>query len=454
MTRELFGTDGIRGKSNIYPMTAEMALKLGIAAGVHFKNSKRPRVVIGKDTRLSGYMIESALQAGFTSLGMDVFLLGPIPTPAVAMIAKSMRADLGVMISASHNPYYDNGIKLFGPDGYKLSDEIESKIEELMLSGDLNIYLTESDNIGRAKRIDDVFGRYIEFVKASFPAGLLLDGMKIVLDCANGAGYKVAPMVLEELGAEVITIGVSPNGKNINKNCGATATDFLCEEVVKHGADIGLALDGDGDRLIVSDENGRMIDGDQIIALIAKSFHDRGMLKNDGVVTTVMSNMGMEKYLNENGIKLIRSKVGDRYVMEDMKKGGYNVGGEQSGHIILSDYATTGDGLMAALQVCAAVVQDGRKASEVLNVFNPYPQILQNVRCSDKSKIPAILENKTVVNVINDGETRLNGTGRVLIRKSGTEPLVRVMVEGENQELVRQVVESISSEIIKTNEAV
>jgi phosphoglucosamine mutase len=454
MTRELFGTDGVRGKSNIYPMTAEMALKLGIAAGVHFKNSKRPRVVIGKDTRLSGYMIESALQAGFTSLGMDVFLLGPIPTPAVAMVAKSMRADLGVMISASHNPYYDNGIKLFGPDGYKLSDEIEVKIEELMLSGDLSIYLTESDNIGRAKRVDDVFGRYIEFVKSSFPTGLLLDGMKIVLDCANGAGYKVAPMVLEELGAEVITIGVSPNGKNINKNCGATATDFLCEEVVKHGADIGLALDGDGDRIIVSDENGKKINGDQIIALVGKNLHDKGLLKNNGVVATVLSNMGMEEYLNSYGIDLIRSKVGDRYVMEDMKKGGYNVGGEESGHIILSDYATTGDGLMAALQVCAIVVQSGKKASEVLNVFKPYPLYMNNVKCKEKSKLDAILLNEDVVKSIDKGNKMLDGIGRTVIRKSGTEPLIRVLAEAKDEKLMHEVIELISNEIIKVNEVI
>ncbi len=451
MARQLFGTDGIRGKANTYPMTAEMAMKLGIAAGSYFKKEGyRNKIVVSKDTRLSGYMIESAIVAGFTAVGMDVLITGPMPTPSVSMVVKSMRADLGVMISASHNPYFDNGIKLFGPDGFKLSDEAEEDIEKMML-GDVNQYLVESYDIGRAKRIDDVFGRYIMSVKSSLSDEVSLDGLKIVLDCANGAAYKVAPMVLEELGAEVVTIGVNPNGYNINKGCGATATDFMCEEVVKHQADLGLALDGDADRLIVCDENGKMIDGDQIIALIATQMKLENNLKDNTVVATIMSNMGMEKYLENNDMKLVRTKVGDRYVLEAMREHGYSVGGEQSGHIVLSDFASTGDGLLAALQVCKAVQYSPKFASELLNVFTPMPQKMINVRCKSRECLVKILEDKKVVKSIEKNEKFLKSDGRVVIRKSGTEPVVRVMAEGIDVKKVEKVVESIAKEIELVN---
>jgi len=438
MTRRFFGTDGIRGRTNKAPMTAEMAMRVGMAAGRHFlRGDHRHRVVIGKDTRLSGYMIENALVAGFTSVGMDVVQFGPIPTPAVAMLAASMRADLGVMISASHNPYFDNGIKLFGPDGYKLSDADEMKIEALIENGD--IPLAESAHIGRARRVEDGRGRYIHFVKSTFPHHLRLDGLKIALDCANGAAYNTAPTTFWELGAELVTVGVTPNGTNINEGCGSTAPLLLQETVVASGADIGIALDGDADRLIVVDEAGEIVDGDQIMALIGTSWARQGTLRGGGVVATVMSNLGLERMLNEQGIDLVRTKVGDRYVLETMRVGGYNVGGEQSGHMILSDYATTGDGTIAALQVLAAIVESGKPASEVLCQFEPVPQLLRNVRFSGG----APLEVESVKTVIADAERELDGAGRLVIRPSGTEPVIRVMAEGDDDETVRRVVERI-----------
>ncbi len=445
MTRKLFGTDGIRGTANADPMTAETALRLGMAAGRHFiRGDHRHMVVIGKDTRLSGYMIEPALTAGFIAVGMDVVLLGPLPTPAVAMLTRSLRADLGVMISASHNPYQDNGIKLFGPDGYKLSDEDEAEIEYKMFNG-LEAYRVAPDHLGRAKRLDDAVGRYIEYAKNTFPRGLRLDGLKIVVDCANGAAYKVAPTVLWELGAEVVKVGVEPDGFNINKECGSLATVQMSRKVLEHGADLGIALDGDADRVVLCDEKGSIVDGDQVMALIGASFAKAGQLRGGVVVATVMSNMGLEKYLASQGIRLERTAVGDRYVLERMKKDGYNVGGEQSGHIILSDHSTTGDGLVAALQVLAALVERGRPASEVLHLFDPFPQVLKNVRVVGAPNV--VLEDGGVKAAIADGEGRLDGSGRVLIRKSGTEPLIRVMAEGENETLVHTVVDDIVAAI-------
>lgn len=439
MTRKYFGTDGIRGTANSFPMTADIAMKVGMAAGHYFvRGNHRHRVVIGKDTRLSGYMIEPALVSGFVAMGMDVILVGPMPTPAVAMLTHSMRCDLGVMISASHNPFGDNGIKLFGPDGYKLPDEVELKLEKLIES-DLSSKFVAPDKLGRAKRLEDAMGRYTEFAKRTFPDGLRLDGLKIVVDCANGAAYKVAPEVLWELGAEVISIGVNPDGFNINKGCGSTFTDTMKEQVLAHGADIGIALDGDADRVLICDEKGHVVDGDQIMGLVTSHMHKRGLLTGGGLVATVMSNMGLEKYLEGQGLTLQRTKVGDRYVVERMRNDGFNVGGEQSGHIVLGDYATTGDGLVAALQVLAVIIEQGKPTSEVCNLFEPYPQILKNVRYKDTFP----LDDATVQAVIKKGEERLNGTGRVLIRKSGTEPLIRVMAEGENQELVEQVVDDI-----------
>ena len=442
MTRKLFGTDGIRGKANTWPMTAELALKLGLAAGQHFtRGHHRHVVVIGKDTRLSGYLLEPALTAGFISGGMDVVLLGPMPTPAVAMLTRSLRADLGVVISASHNPYYDNGIKLFGPDGYKLSDEDETSIETA-LHGDIDHARAGSDHLGRARRLDDATGRYIEYAKNTFPKQFRLDGLKIVLDCANGAAYKVAPTVLWELGAEVIPVGVTPDGTNINHQCGSQYPQTMQQQVVAHGADLGIALDGDADRVVLCDEHGAMIDGDQVMALIGGALARSGQLKGGGVVATVMSNMGLERYLGGLGLSLERTAVGDRYVLERMRRDGFNVGGEQSGHIILSDYSTTGDGLVAGLQVLAALVQADRPASEILKLFDPLPQILKNVRA------PAtLLDNDGVKAAITAGENHLKGTGRVLIRKSGTEPLIRVMAEGENQDQVLSVVDSIVAAI-------
>jgi phosphoglucosamine mutase len=437
MTRKFFGTDGIRGLTNREPMTAQMALCVGMAAGAHFlRGDHRHRVVIGKDTRLSGYMMESAMVAGFTSVGMDVVLLGPMPTPAVAMLTRSMRADLGVMISASHNPFADNGIKLFGPDGYKLRDEDELAIEKRLEAGPP---LAKPELIGRARRIDDARGRYIHFAKSTFPEHLRLDGLKVVLDCANGAAYHVAPTALWELGAEVVALGVSPNGLNINDGCGSTQPQVLQETVVASGADIGLALDGDADRLIVADEKGELVDGDQLMALIALGLQSRGELKGDAVVATVMSNLGLERKLGEAGLKLLRTKVGDRYVLEEMRRSGCNIGGEQSGHIILADHATTGDGLVAGLQVLAALVEAKAPASELLRQFEPLPQLLKNVRFNGG----APLESDSVRRRIAAAEAELEGRGRLVIRKSGTEPLIRVMAEGDDPALVRRVVEDI-----------
>jgi phosphoglucosamine mutase len=437
--RRLFGTDGIRGKANTPPMTAGVALRLGQAAGLLFSHGEhRHRVVIGKDTRLSGYMIEPALTAGFVGAGMDVTLLGPLPTPAVAMLTRSLRADLGVMISASHNPYEDNGIKLFGPDGNKLSDEKEIEIEALMDSA-FNDRLADSHRLGRAARLDDAAGRYIEAAKASFPRGLRLDGLRIVIDCANGAGYKVAPSVLWELGATVIPVGVAPDGFNINKGCGSTAPEFICAKVLEHSAHLGIALDGDADRLQIADENGELVDGDQILGLIAQSWQQAGTLRGGGIVATVMSNLGLERYLQSIGLTLHRTQVGDRYVAEYMRASGMNVGGEQSGHLIMSDFATTGDGLLAALQVLAVLVHKGQPASEVCQVFNRLPQRLKNVRFTG----PSPLREEHVQTAIRAHEARLAGTGRVLIRESGTEPLVRVMAEGEDSALVADVVDSL-----------
>ncbi len=438
MTRKFFGTDGIRGTTNTEPMTAETALRVGQAAGAHFlRGDHRHRVVIGKDTRLSGYMMESAMVAGFTSVGMDVVLLGPMPTPAVAMLTRSMRADLGVMISASHNPFADNGIKLFGPDGYKLSDEAERAIERRLESGPK---LAKSELIGRARRIDDARGRYVQFAKDTFPENLRLDGLKVVVDCANGAAYQVAPEALWELGAEIVPLGVTPDGLNINDRCGSTHPELMQETVVASGADIGLALDGDADRLIVSDEKGQLVDGDQLMALIALGLKARGALKGEAVVATVMSNLGLERKLGEKGLKLLRTKVGDRYVLEEMRANGCNIGGEQSGHIILADHATTGDGLVAGLQVLAALVQAKAPASALLRQFEPLPQLLKNVRFSGGAEP---LEADSVQKRIAAAEAELEGRGRLVIRKSGTEPLIRIMAEGDDPVLVERVVDDI-----------
>ncbi|KQN40506.1 phosphoglucosamine mutase [Sphingomonas sp. Leaf407] len=437
MARKYFGTDGIRGLTNTRPMTAEMAMRIGMAAGAHFRRGDhRHRVVIGKDTRLSGYMLENAMVAGFTSVGMDVVLVGPMPTPAVAMLTQSMRADLGVMISASHNPFFDNGIKLFGPDGYKLSDEAELAIEALIES---EIELSAPGDIGRAKRIEDARGRYIHFAKSTFPSDMRLDGVKLVLDCANGAAYNVAPSALWELGAEVVAIGVSPNGKNINDRVGSTAPQTLSETVVASGAQIGIALDGDADRLIVVDEQGKVIDGDQLMATIAAGWARAGRLKGGGLVATVMSNLGLERHLSAQGLGLVRTAVGDRHVLEKMRSSGYNVGGEQSGHIILSDYATTGDGLVAALQVLAEIKRAGAPASEVLHRFDPLPQLLKNVRFSGGKP----LDDPRVRDVVAGVEAELAGRGRLVLRPSGTEPVIRVMAEGDDARHVEAVVDRI-----------
>jgi len=441
MARKFFGTDGIRGKTNTPPMTVEIAIKVGQAAGAHFlRGAHRHRVVIGKDTRLSGYMMESALVAGFASVGMDVVLLGPMPTPAVAMLTRSMRADLGVMISASHNKFYDNGIKLFGPDGYKLSDEDELAIEALLEQPST---LVAPDKIGRAKRIDDARGRYVHFAKSTFPDRLRLDGLKVVLDCANGAAYSVAPEALWELGADVIPLGVHPDGININDGCGSTEPMLLRETVVASGADIGLALDGDADRLIVVDEKGAIVDGDQLMALIALEHHRSEALMGNAVVATVMSNLGLERRLAEDGIALERTQVGDRYVLEAMRARGRNVGGEQSGHIILTDHSTTGDGLVAGLQVLAALIDHDQPASELLHLFEPVPQLLKNVRFADGQP----LDDARVKAAIADAEAELDGRGRLVIRKSGTEPLIRVMAEGDDPAQVERLVDGICSAV-------
>jgi phosphoglucosamine mutase len=445
MARKYFGTDGIRGLANRFPITPDFAMKVGMAAGIAFQRGEhRHRVVIGKDTRLSGYMIEYALVAGFTSVGMDVMLLGPMPTPAVAMLTRSMRADLGVMISASHNPFADNGIKLFGPDGYKLNDEIEAEIET-MLDSDLTPRLSGSRDLGRAKRIDSVHARYIEFAKRTLPRNLELGGMRIVVDCANGAAYKVAPEALWELGAEVITIGVEPNGFNINDDCGSTHPEALAAKVRETRADIGIALDGDADRVLIVDEKGHLVDGDQLMAVVAQSFAEDGRLSGGGIVATVMSNLGLERFLSGIGLTLARTAVGDRYVLEHMREHGFNVGGEQSGHIILSDYATTGDGLVAALQVLAVVQKLGRPVSEVCHRFDPVPQILKNVRFQGGKP----LENAKVTAAIAAGKERLGAGGRLVIRPSGTEPVIRVMAEGDDHDLVETVVDDIVAAVSK-----
>ena len=449
MTRSLFGTDGIRGRANTHPMTAAMALQVAQAAGAYFQSgqARRHAAVIGKDTRLSGYMIEAALTAGLLSRGMDVLLVGPLPTPAIAMLTRSMRADVGIMVSASHNPYEDNGIKLFGPDGYKLSDDAEAEITRLIDEPDTLPPLVDSSRIGRAKRLEDAGGRYIEFAKSSFPRGLILDGLKIAIDCANGAAYRVAPTVLRELGAEVIPLAVSPDGTNINRECGATAVAHLATQTVAHGAHIGLALDGDADRLIVIDETGQIIDGDQIMALIATSWARAGLLRGGGIVATIMSNMGLERHLEAQGLRLTRTKVGDRYVLEAMRAEGFNVGGEQSGHLILADYATTGDGLIAALQVLACLVESGKRASELTRVFKPFPQILKNIRYAPGVD-PLALD--PVLTAIAAAEQRLKGSGRLVIRKSGTEPLIRVMAEGEDPALVSETVDALIAVVAST----
>jgi len=437
MGKQFFGTDGIRGKTNAGVMTAATAMKVGQAAGTRFlRGGHRHRVVIGKDTRLSGYMLENAMVAGFTSVGMDVVLLGPMPTPAVALLTQELRADVGVMISASHNPYEDNGIKLFGPDGFKLSDEDELAIEA-MLAQDMP--LAASGEIGRARRIDDARGRYIHAVKQSLAKAIRLDGLKIAVDCANGAAYQVAPSAFWELGAEIVALGVNPNGKNINLNCGSTHVGALQESVVASGADIGIALDGDADRLIVVDEKGQVVDGDQIMALIGSEWATQGRLAGGGVVATVMSNLGLERFLQGRGLDLVRTSVGDRYVLEAMRKGGYNVGGEQSGHMILLDHATTGDGTVAALQVLAALVQSGKRASELLHLFDPVPQLLRNVRFAGGKP----LEAGSVKAAIADAEASLAGKGRLVIRPSGTEPVIRVMAEGDDAGEVEAAVASI-----------
>jgi phosphoglucosamine mutase len=442
--RRYFGTDGIRGQANRYPMTAEVALRVGLAAGKLFMSGdeRRHLVVIGKDTRLSGYMIEPALVAGFASVGMDVRTFGPLPTPGVAMMTRSMRADLGVMISASHNSFADNGIKLFGPDGYKLSDEMELKIEALM-GEDLGEGLAAPDALGRVKRIDDAQARYVEIAKATFPRKLNLNGLRVAIDCANGAGYRVAPTTLYELGADVFPVGVEPNGLNINAECGSTHPRTLSEAVRRYGADIGIALDGDADRLALCDEKGRVIDGDQIMALIARDWAKRGILTGGGIVATVMSNLGLERVLKGDGLTLERTQVGDRYVMERMREGGFNVGGEQSGHLILSRHATTGDGLIAALQVLAVLVESGKPMSELAAQFDPVPQTLKNIRHSGGNP----LADKGVTDAIAAGQAKLNGSGRVVVRASGTEPLIRIMAEGDDAKLVDAVVDDIAEAV-------
>jgi phosphoglucosamine mutase len=443
MARRLFGTDGIRGTANQPPMTAEIALRLGLAAGRHFtRGDHRHRVVIGKDTRLSGYMLEPALTAGFIAMGMDVTLLGPLPTPGVAMLTRSLRADLGVMISASHNPYQDNGLKLFGPDGYKLSDEIELAIEEGMLgAGDEG--LASPDQLGRAVRLEGARGRYMEGLKASLPRGMSLDGLKIVIDCANGAAYGVAPKLLWELGAEVIELGTNPNGFNINLRCGSTAPQAMCVAVVENGADVGIALDGDADRLVLADERGELVDGDQMLALLAQSWQMRGLLSGDGVVATTMSNLGLERYLGGRGLRLYRTQVGDRYVLEHMRRTGHNLGGEQSGHIIMTDFATTGDGLLAGLQVLAVMRAQDRPLSAIGRVFTPLPQRLRNCRLNGGRP----LEEPSVQRCIEAAQLRLVGHGRLLVRPSGTEPLVRVMVEADDDALLETVLGEVTAAI-------
>lgn len=444
----LFGTDGVRGTANSYPMDPETIMRLGMAAGSLFsKGDHKHRVVIGKDTRLSGYMVEPALTAGFIAVGMDVILVGPLPTPAVAMITRSLRADLGVMISASHNPYEDNGIKLFRPNGLKLTDETQAEIEALVQK-DMSELRTSHNKLGRAKRLDDAAGRYIEYAKQTFPKGMRLDGLKIVIDCANGAAYKIAPTVLWELGAEVISIGVEPNGENINANCGATHPDAMAKAVKEYKADIGIALDGDADRIIISDEKGNIVDGDQIMAAIATHWNKQGTLKGGGVVSTVMANLGLEEYLKSQGLTLERTQVGDRYVLESMLENNYNLGGEPSGHIIFNDFITTGDGLIASLQVLAYIVQSkGKKVGELLSIFKPVPQVLYNVRYKNEE----VLESPEVQDTIKDAEKQLHSKGRLLIRKSGTEPLIRIMAEAFDKKDADSAAKSVADAVQKAS---
>ncbi|AXV16092.1 phosphoglucosamine mutase [Neorhizobium sp. SOG26] len=449
MTRRYFGTDGIRGQSNIFPMTPDLAMRVGIAVGTIFRNGNhRHRVVIGKDTRLSGYMLENAMVAGFTAAGLDVFLLGPIPTPAVAMLTRSLRADVGVMISASHNPYEDNGIKLFGPDGYKLSDELEARIEDL-LDSDLHAQLAKSSDIGRAKRVEGDIYRYIEHAKRTLPRDVTLQGLRVAIDCANGAAYKVAPLALWELGAEVVTIGNEPNGTNINLECGSTSPANLQKKVHEVRADIGIALDGDADRVIIVDEAGEIVDGDQLMAVIGESWAEEQKLRGNGIVATVMSNLGLERFLEGRGLGLARTKVGDRYVVEHMRNHDFNVGGEQSGHIVLSDFGTTGDGLVAALQILARVKRLGRPVSEVCRRFEPVPQLLKNVRFAGGKP----LEESVVRQAIADAEAELGTKGRLVIRPSGTEPLIRVMAEGDDRAQVERIVNNLVNVIANVRAA-
>jgi len=444
MSQKLFGTDGVRGRANSWPMTAEIALKLGAAAGRYFRrDTQEHRVVIGKDTRLSGYMIENALTAGFTSTGMNVFLLGPMPTPAIGYLTHGLRADVGVMISASHNPASDNGIKFFGPDGFKLSDEAEAGIEALMMEG---VQAAAPENIGRAKRFDDAMGRYVEYAKTTFPSRRRLDGLRIVVDCANGAAYKTAPAVLWELGAEVTSMGVEPDGSNINRNCGSTHPEAAAKKVIETRADIGICLDGDADRVVLIDEKGQIADGDQIMGLIAGRWHQEGRLAGDALVATVMSNLGLERYLNDRGIGMKRTAVGDRYVVEAMRAGGHSLGGEQSGHIVMTDYATTGDGLIGALQFLACMVETGQKASTLAHVFDPVPQKLINLRY-ESGKVP--LEAEAVKEAIAKGEKALGRDGRLLIRKSGTEPLIRVMAEAVDPAMLDKVLNDVVAAVQK-----
>src|SRR5687768_6269527 len=438
LTRQYFGTDGIRGKANVHPMTPDVAMRVGMAVGLHYRNGHRQRVVIGKDTRLSGYMIENAITAGFVSVGVDVFLLGPVPTPAVAMLTRSLRADYGVMISASHNPYDDNGIKLFGPDGFKLSDAAEKEIEALV-DADVTPRLAKSDQLGRAKRIDGALERYIEAAKRTLPRQMSFEGLRVVVDCANGAAYKAAPMALQELGAKVFSLGVDPDGFNINRDVGSTAPKALAAKVEEHGAHLGIALDGDADRVVLVDEKGRVIDGDQLMAVVAAYWSDEQRLAGNGIVATIMSNLGLERFLAGRGLSLARTPVGDRYVSEHMRQHGYNVGGEQSGHIILSDFTTTGDGLIAALQVLAVIRREGRPASEVCHRFEPVPQVMKNFRYAGGQP----LDSDKVRRVIADAQSKLGNNGRLVVRPSGTEPVIRVMGEGDNADLVEAVVNDV-----------
>ncbi|MGD1885531.1 MAG: phosphoglucosamine mutase [Cohaesibacteraceae bacterium] len=446
MVRRFFGTDGIRGKANAGNMTADVAMRVGMAAGRYFRNGgeRRHRVIIGKDTRLSGYMIESAMMAGFTSVGIDVFLVGPMPTPAIAMLTRSLRCDLGVMISASHTAFHDNGIKLFGPEGYKLSDEIELEIERLKDAAPESLLVGPSD-LGRAKRVDGEQARYIEFAKRTLPRSMSLSGMRVVLDCANGAAYKVAPAVLWELGAEVITIGDEPNGFNINADCGSTKPQALCDKVKELRADVGIALDGDADRVVLVNEKGAIVQGDQLMAVVAASWRAAQRLSQPGVVATVMSNLGLERYLEGIGLGLVRTKVGDRYVVERMRSDGYNVGGEQSGHIILSDYVTTGDGLVSALQILAVVAEQEQAVSAVCSRFEPVPQILKNVAFEGSNP----LQQDDVQAAVEAAEKRLGNHGRLVIRPSGTEPLIRVMAEGDDPDLVETLVDELCDTLRK-----